>query len=64
MNMTKVLVEVVIFASLIGVIASQIGTAAADGNLSAAAAVLVGLVTLFVVIGFIAYIVKSTGAKR
>ena len=58
-KMINLLVEVVIFSSLIGVIASLVLDAVA--NLSGAAAVMTGLVTLFVVIGFIMLILKKSG---
>ena len=62
-KMITLVIEVVIFASLIGVIASQISTAASDGNVTGAAAVLLGLTTLFVVIGFVVAIMKTAGLK-
>ena len=52
-----VLVSVVIFTSLIGVIANQV--AGVGGNVTGASLIMVGLITLFVVIGFILYIVKQ-----
>ena len=61
-KMVDVLVEVVIFASLIGTIATLITDA--EANLSGASAVMVGLVTLFVVIGFVMMILKKSGAKK
>lgn len=54
-----VLVEVVIFVSLIGTIASQ--AAGVGGNVTGASLVLVGLVTLFVTIGFIVALAKTMG---
>jgi hypothetical protein len=62
-KMITLVVEVVIFASLIGVIASQITAAAGDGNVTGAAAVMLGLTTLFVVIGFVVAILKTSGLK-
>lgn len=55
-----VLVEVLIFSSIIGVIATQV---ADGGNLTGASLVLYGLVTLFVVIGFIITLMKTLGIK-
>lgn len=49
----EVLVEVVIFGALIGIIAT---TVTDGGNLTGASLVLYGLVTLFIVIGFIMHI--------
>lgn len=53
-----VLVEVLIFSSIIGVIATSVSD---GGNLSGASLVLYGLVTLFVVIGFIMTLMKTLG---
>ena len=61
-KMMDVLIEVVFFASLIGIIAGLLTDAAA--NLTGAAAVMVGLVTLFIVIGFIVNILKKTGVRK
>lgn len=63
MNMVGTLVDVLIFTSLIGVIVSQVVTAKADGNLTASEVILIGLITTFVIVGFIAYIVKKAGLK-
>lgn len=60
-KMVTVLVEVVIFTSLIGVIASQVANP--DGNLTGASVVIFGLITLFVVIGFILGLMKTLGIK-
>lgn len=54
----KVLVEVVIFTSIIGTIAVQVLSVE---NVSGAALVLLGLTTLFVVIGFIVLLLKQMG---
>ncbi len=62
-KMITLVIEVVIFASLIGVIASQLTAAANDGNVTGAAAVMLGLVTLFVVIGFVVAVMKTAGLK-
>jgi hypothetical protein len=53
-----VLVEVVIFCALIGTIATTVSSVE---NVSGVALVLLGLVTLFVVIGFIISILKTMG---
>ena len=58
----EVLVEVLIFSALIGVIANQIAGTATE-NLSAGAVVLYGIVTLFIVIGFVLSVAKSMGVK-
>ena len=60
-KMVTILVEVLIFTSLIGIIAGLVTDAVV--NLSGASAVMVGLVTLFVVIGFIMMILKKTGVS-
>jgi len=54
-----VMVEVLIFSSIIGVIATQV--LSGDNNLSGAALVLYGLTTLFIVIGFIITLMKTMG---
>jgi hypothetical protein len=62
--MTKivtVLIEVVIFTSLIGVISSSVSNN--TGNLTGAALVMYGLITLFVVIGFMLALMKTLGIK-
>ena len=62
--MTKivtVLVEILIFTSVIGIIASQVANP--DGNLTGAALVMYGLITLFVVIGFVVALSKTMGLK-
>ena len=56
-----VLVEVLIFSSIISVIALQV---ADGGNLSGASLTLYGLTTLFIVIGFIMMIMKVAGVKH
>lgn len=56
----QVLLEVVIFSALIGTIAVTVTT---GSNLSGTALVLYGLVTLFVVIGFIVSLMKQMGLK-
>ena len=58
----EVLVEVLIFSALIGVIANQIAGTATE-NLSAGAVVLYGIVTLFIVIGFVLSVAKFMGVK-
>ena len=57
-----ILVSVVIFVSLLPTIADQI--AGVGGNVTGASLVLIGLVPLFIVIGFIVSIVKYTGAGK
>ncbi len=59
MDLVKILIVFVIFGALIPTIVAQ--QVAAVNNLSGAAAVLVGLGTLFLGIGFITYIMKATG---
>lgn len=59
----QVTLEIVIFTAVIGVIATSITAAAANGNLSTAAAVLLGLVVLFVIIGFIMMMMKQMGVS-
>ncbi len=53
------LIEVVIFTALIGTIANSV--AGVGGNVTGAALVLVGLITLFVTIGFIVAVSKTMG---
>lgn len=60
-NIINVLVEVVIFASLIGVIASQ--ASQTNENITGASAVLYGLITLFVIIGFVVALLKTMKVK-
>lgn len=55
-----VLIETVIFTALIGTVATSV--LGAD-NVSGTAAVLLGLVTLFVVIGFVVTLMKTMGIK-
>ena len=59
MNIIAVLVEVVIFVSLIGTIANSISTV--GGNVTGTSLVLVGLITLFVTIGFVVALAKTMG---
>lgn len=61
-DMVKVLIEVVIFTALIGTIAAQVNNP--DGNITGTALVLYGLITLFVVIGFIIGLMKTLGVKK
>jgi len=58
-KMIQVLVEVVIFTSIIGVIANQVFNA--PDNLTGAALIIYSLITLFVVIGFIVMLLKQLG---
>jgi len=62
MNIITILVEVLIFTSLIGIIFSL--TNNADGNITGASLVLYGLIGLFVMVGFVVYLVKATGVKK
>lgn len=55
----KILVEVIVFTAVIGVIATQ--SLSAQANLSGAAKTVVGLITLFVTIGFIITLMKQMG---
>lgn len=57
MDMTTILVEVIIFVSLIGVIATYVKTP--PENLTGAAVIVFGLLTLFIVIGFVIYLKKK-----
>jgi len=54
-----ILVEVLIFTSVVGVIAGQVANP--DGNITGAARIMYGLITLFVVIGFVLLILKQLG---
>lgn len=63
MDLVQILVTVVIFGALIGTIASQIAGAQANGNVSGAAGVLIGLGTLFLGIGFLYTVGKAAGVK-
>lgn len=56
-----VLVEVVIFTALIGTIATSVLSAE---NVSGTAALILGMVTLFVVIGFVVSILKTFGLAK
>lgn len=60
-NMVTVLVEVVIFTALIGVIANEV--AGPNANITGAGLVMYGLITLFVIIGFILGLMKTLGIK-
>lgn len=53
--------DTVVFTALIGTIAISVLTVA---NLSGAALVLVGLIPLFIVIGFVRQIMKSMGKSK
>lgn len=55
----KVMIEVLVFTSIIGIIATSVSNP--NENLSGAALVMYGLITLFVVIGFVVYIMKTMG---
>ena len=61
-KMVTILVEVLIFTSLIGIIFQLVSNP--DGNMTGASVILYGLIGLFVVVGFIVYLVKSTGIKK
>lgn len=61
-KMITVLVEVVIFVSIIGVIASNVANP--NENITGSALVLYGLITLFVVIGFIVGLLKTLNVGR
>lgn len=66
-KIVTLLVEVLIFTALIGVIASTLAEGNSThgflSNLSGAGVVLVGLVTLFIIIGFVLMILKVAGAR-
>lgn len=61
-KMIEVLVEIVIFTSIIGVIAAQVANP--DGNLTGAALTIFGLITLFVVIGFVILLLRTLGINK
>lgn len=61
-KMIMILVEVLIFTSIIGTIASQVANP--NANITGAARVLYILITLFVVIGFIIALMKTLGIYR
>lgn len=61
MDIIKVLVEVLIFVSLVGVIFGLVANP--DGNITGASLVLYGLIGIFIMVGFIVYLVKTTGIK-
>ena len=61
-NVTKILIEVVIFTSLIGTIATSVITGSI--NLTGAALIVTGLITLFVSIGFIVHIMREMGLDK
>lgn len=60
-KMITVLVEVVIFVALIGVIADSVANP--NGNITGAGLVMYGLITLFVIIGFVVGLLKTVGIK-
>ncbi len=60
-KIVTVLVEVVIFTALIGIIINQIVAAQSNANLSATMVVVLGLVGLFIVLGFVFSIMKTMG---
>lgn len=62
MDVIKIVLEVVIFMSLIGTIATLV--AGANANVTGTARVLILLTTLFIVIGFIVYIMRVSGLKK
>lgn len=63
----RIMMEVMIFVSIIGVIASAIAMHISGNtslsNVSGASAVIIGLTTLLIVIGFVVYILKASGIK-
>lgn len=61
MKIITVLVEVLVFTSVIGVIAQQVNNP--DGNITGASLVMYGLITLFVVIGFVVALAKTMGLQ-
>jgi len=61
MDIITLVIEVLIFSALIGTIATTIST---GGNLTGAALVLYGLITIIVVAGFIVYLSKTMGLKK
>ncbi len=64
-KMVTLLVEILIFTSVIGVMAQSVATTQINNsNVTGASAIMIGLVVLFVVIGFIVVILKQTGLKR
>lgn len=61
-NVIDMSVQVLIFASLVGVVAGFITTAVA--NTTGATSTLIGLVTIFFTIAFIRVITKQAGASK
>ena len=60
-DMIKVLIEIVIFTALIGTIANSVANP--SGNITGSGLVLYGLITLFVIIGFIVSLMKTLGVS-
>ncbi len=56
-NILDVVIEILIFLAFLGFIGNAV--AGISGNVTGAALVLVGLMTLFITIGFIIFIFKS-----
>lgn len=67
-NIMSLLVGVILFTSVFGVIIQQTFTGAENNNIiengSSAVVILYGLIGLFVVIGFIIWLVKATGVQK
>lgn len=61
-NIMSLLVGVILFTSVFGVIVQQATNPPENG--SSAVTILYGLTALFVMIGFIIWLVKSTGASK
>lgn len=57
-SMMKILLMVVLFTALIGTIAGQVVNSTNDSNITGAANTLLGLITLIVVIVFVAVLAR------
>ena len=68
MDVMKILISVLLFTSVVGVMAGNLASNYASGNgttnITGGALVLYGLITLFVIIGFIKYITRSAGVSK
>ena len=60
-KMISILIGVVIFAALMPTIATQLAGLAGNANLSGAVAVIIGLFTLFIALGFMKMLQKTSG---
>jgi len=62
MNIMKLVIEVMIFTSVIGIIAFAVTSP--DGNITGGALLLYGLITFLVIAGFIYYLMKELKIGR